>query len=84
MGLFGVSKILVLIVIIVVVWYGFKLVARRNQHVGDRRSARPIGSTRPEPPDSKTQDMESCAVCGTFVPNASARACGRKGCPYPE
>jgi hypothetical protein len=34
MGLFGASKILVLILIIAAVWYGFKFIARRNQNVG--------------------------------------------------
>ena len=84
MGLFSVSKILVLIVIIAVVWYGFKIIARRNRNMGSRQPRGHIGSGRQEASGKATQDMESCAVCGTFVPNASAKGCGRDACPYPD
>ena len=84
MGLFSASKLLFLILIIVVAWYGFKLVSRRNQNVGAREPRRHIGAGRRETSDKDVQDMESCPVCGTFVPNASAKACGRSGCPYPD
>jgi uncharacterized protein len=84
MGLFGASKILVLILIIAAVWYGFKFIARRNQNVGARQPKRHIGSDNGEASGSTTQDMESCSVCGTFVPNTSAKSCGREACPYPE
>lgn len=82
--MFSLSKILVLLLIVVAVWYGFKIVARRNQNLGDRKPRKSIGSGQREATDENVQDMETCAVCGTFVPNASARACGREGCPYPE
>ena len=84
MGLFSVGKILVLILIIGAVWYGFKFIARRNQNVGSKHPQGHIGSGKREASDKATQEMESCAVCGTFVPNASAKACGRDACPYPE
>lgn len=84
MGLFSASKLLVLALIIAVVWYGFKLISRRNQNVGARQPRGHIGARRRETPDPDVQDMESCPVCGTFVPNASAKACGRDGCPYPD
>lgn len=84
MGLFSVSKILVLIVIIAAVWYGFKLIARRNQKFGSRPPQRHVRSGKQEASDKTTQDMESCAVCGTFVPNEAAKNCGRDACPYPD
>ena len=84
MGLFGVSKILVLILIIAAVWYGFKFIARRNQNVGGQQPPGYIGSGKQEASDQAAQDMESCTVCGTFVPNASAKGCGRDACPYPD
>ena len=84
MGLFGVSKILVLILIIAAVWYGFKFIARRNQNVGGQPPPGRIRSGKQETSDQATQDMESCTVCGTFVPNASAKGCGRDACPYPD
>lgn len=84
MGLLGVSKLLVLILIIGAVWYGFKLFARRGQNFGGRQRSGRIGSGRPETSEKPAQDMESCAICGTFVPNAAAKACGRDNCPYPD
>ncbi len=84
MGLFSVSKILVLILIIAAVWYGFKFIARRNQNVGSQQPPKHIRSAKQEASDEVTQDMESCTVCGTFVPNASAKNCGRDACPYPD
>jgi hypothetical protein len=77
-------KLLVLILIIAAVWYGFKLLARRNQNVGRRQPPGQIGSGKREAADEATQDMESCTVCGTFVPNAAAKGCGRDACPYPD
>ena len=81
---FSLSKIIVLVLIIAAVWYGFKLLARRGQSVGQDRK---IGRIGPKPADNdKTtvHDMETCSVCGTFVPTGAARACGREGCPYPD
>lgn len=83
MGLFGVSKILVLIVIIAAVWYGFKFFTRRNQ-IGGQRKQTEFDSGSKKTTNQPAQDMESCSICGTFVPNASAKNCGRDSCPYPD
>lgn len=83
MGLFSVSKILVLMAIIVAVWYGFKIFSRRSQ-IGDQRKPDELGADKSRSADKTTQDMESCSVCGTFVPNGSAKNCGREACPYPD
>lgn len=82
-------KLLVLIVIIAAVWYGFKFFARRSPNVSSQHPSGHIGSDKQDASgktkeDKATQDMESCTVCGTFVPNASARSCGRDACPYPD
>ena len=77
-------KLLVLIAIIAAVWYGFKFVARRNLNRSSREPRGHIGSGKQKTSEKVTQDMESCTVCGTFVPNTSAKACGREACPYPD
>lgn len=84
MGLFSVSKILVLILIIAAVWYGFKLMTRRNQNLRDQQPSGRIGAANRDKADETAQDMESCTVCGTFVPNKAAKNCGREACPYPD
>jgi len=77
-------KLLVLIAIIAAVWYGFKFFARRSLNVSGREPRGHIGSGKQDASGKTTQDMESCTVCGTFVPNASAKSCGRDACPYPD
>lgn len=74
-----IAKLLVLIALIAIVWYGFRLVSRRNQLGGGPAPGRPADH---EPAD--VQDTTRCPVCGTFVPEGAARDCGRDGCPYPR
>jgi len=75
---FSLGKLIVLGLIIAAVWYGFKVVGRRNQGVG-RKSADP----KVDAAVSDAQNMEKCDQCATFVPVSVAENCGRDGCPYP-
>tara|TARA_Y100000588_G_scaffold95497_1_gene103542 strand:+ start:631 stop:837 length:207 start_codon:yes stop_codon:yes gene_type:complete len=65
-------KIVVLIAIIATVWYGFKMIGRRNiaKQREDAQKAEDAGET-----------MAACSVCGTYVPE-SQKDCGRDACPY--
>lgn len=65
-------KIVVLIAIIAAVWYGFKMIGRRNisKQREDARKAEEAGET-----------MTACRGCGAYVLE-SQRDCGRDGCPY--
>jgi hypothetical protein len=81
---FSLGKILLLVAMIALVWYGFKYFSRRTHSVGRDKAAGPLGHQGGTPEDEGIQDMETCSICGTFVPNGSARACGREGCPYPD
>lgn len=81
---FSLGKILVLAAMIALVWYGFKYVARRNRNVNRDEADGRLSQRDDAANDEKIQDMETCSVCGTFVPNASARSCGRESCPYPD
>jgi hypothetical protein len=84
MGLFSVSKLLVLILVIGAVWYGFKIFARRNQGIDSRKKSGHVDHGRQDASVNNVQDMQSCTVCGTFVPNDVAKSCGRDACPYPN
>lgn len=82
--MFSIPKLLVLAVIILVVWYGFKLVGRldekRKQEVKDGRRR---GSPRKKAArEDSTEDLVRCPTCDTFVA-ANAKSCGRDDCPYP-
>lgn len=76
---FSLGKILVLAVIVVAVWYGFKLIGRLEK----RRKERAAEAARiraSEPPEAG--DMVKCRVCDAFVLARGAMACGRPDCPY--
>lgn len=72
-------KLLVLIALIAIVWYGFRLIGRRDR-LRSERGAAEAGDAALE----DAQDTTRCAACGTFVPDGAARDCGRDGCPYPD
>ncbi|MBT4907386.1 MAG: hypothetical protein HON62_10930 [Rhodospirillaceae bacterium] len=73
---FSFQKILVLIVIIVVVWYGFKaagrIKAKREKQVDGDKASGSIDS----------QDMVKCAACGHYLAADKLVNCGRDDCPY--
>ena len=65
-------KILVLLLIVGAVWYGFKVIGRRNmkKQTGDVQNDRIEG-----------EDMTACEACGTYV-TAKPSNCGWERCPY--
>ena len=73
---FGIGKLILLVLIILGVWYGFKLIGRLEQN-----RKRQISEKRAEPSD-KSGQMEQCKVCSTYVLASGAVNCGKEGCPY--
>ncbi len=73
---FGLGKLLVLVVVVVGVWYGFKLVSRL-----ERERKRRVREDRKQQTDS-VDEMKKCPVCDTYVVSSGARNCGRADCPY--
>jgi uncharacterized protein len=84
---FSLQKLLVLLLIVGAVWYGFKFVTRLQQardSEGKPRS-RVRGGKPPasEPSASaEVEDMVRCPTCGAFVAARSASPCKRDDCPY--
>ena len=78
-----IGKIVVLIALIAIAWYGFRLVGRRNRLRSERAAREAVERDAVEHRLDDAQDTTRCAVCGTFVPTGAARDCGRDGCPYP-
>lgn len=80
---FSLPKLLVLILIIAVIWYGFKSfgsAGRRARRVedDDREGGRAGGRNA----GGGAVEMSRCGVCGDYVPEG-AQDCGKTGCPYP-
>lgn len=66
-GLPSPSKLLVLLVVIGVIWYGFKWIGRAQ-----KRSQRP--------PDSGGIDTVACPKCGTYYDQSKGDLCGGHRC----
>lgn len=73
---FGFGKLLLLVIIVAAVWYGFKFVGRL-----DKQRKRKLEADQKKEADSVGK-MEKCPVCDTYVVAAQAANCGRPGCPY--
>ena len=71
------GKLLVLILVIAAVWYGYKYVNRINELRGELRRRAP----RPKTRALEAEDMAKCRVCGAYVA-ADAGGCGKPDCPY--
>ena len=81
---FGPAKLLLLILVVYLVWNGWKFtrrverMRRAMQEEMDRR--RPGGATGAA--NLPAEDLVKCRICGAYVPMQSAPACGRGDCPY--
>lgn len=73
---FSLPKIVVLMVIIALVWYGFKVFSRERK-VGKSGGVDDIIGNKQKPP----VDMKACSVCGDFVAIGSS-SCGADDCPF--
>ncbi|MEX0695629.1 MAG: hypothetical protein WD075_14370 [Rhodospirillales bacterium] len=81
---FSLPKLIILALIIVGVWQGFKYLKRR-QEVQDRNRHDKVREARRETEGSSdpVEDMIRCTVCEAFVAGNSPKSCGRRDCPYP-
>jgi len=73
---FGLGKLLILVLVVLGVWYGFKFVSRLDEKRKKRLEQESVKDSQ------VTGEMSECPVCGTFVVAKSAKHCGKKGCPY--
>ena len=84
--MFGLSlgKLLVLGVIVLAVWYGFKYRSRLEavraalQRERDARRERP----RAAGPTIAAEDLVKCRSCGAYVAARGTSSCGRADCPW--
>ena len=74
---FSLPKILVLIVIVMAVWYGFKIFGRGRNVSGGGSARKQAGQEKAD----ASLEMKPCEVCGDYVA-AGASSCGRDDCPF--
>jgi len=81
-----VGKLVLLIVFILVIWYGFKYVNRveeiRQSLKRAARAAAARSQARRGAPAIKAEDMVKCNACGVYVTASGASNCGRADCPW--
>lgn len=75
----GLPELFVILVVVFAAWHVVKAFNRVRPPVPPQRPReRPQRQAMIE-----AEDLVSCRVCGTYIA-ASARACGRAGCPQPR
>jgi ribosomal protein L32 len=83
MAEFSLGKLLVLVAIILIVWYGFKYAARvealRNALREEKARRQASGTQRRT---RAVEDLVKCPKCGAFVAAHGASNCGKPGCPW--
>jgi len=76
-------KLILTLVFVLVVWYGYKYVSRLQRLAAEARRTATVDETKkPQVPD--IEETVRCPACGTYVPARRARHCGRADCPYPR
>lgn len=81
---FSLQKLIVLIVVVAAVWYGFKFITRlqdarrTDAELRDSAARRPKAATGP----TEAEDMVQCPVCQAYIQARGATDCGRADCPY--
>ena len=99
LAMFSFQKIAVFVVIIAVIWLGFRFVGNlEKQRKAQERLTRPSWLERFRRSASRTGaarareagrdataevEMVACRVCGDYVAGVGARSCGRVDCPHP-
>jgi uncharacterized protein len=89
----SIGKLLLLALIILVVWYGFKYVARveamrqkLRAEAQRRRAGGNIGGGNfaggGRAAAKPVEDLVKCQKCGAFVAAEGAANCGKSGCPW--
>lgn len=86
--MFGISlpKLLLLVVVAVGAWYGFKWL--QQQRIGSLAEAweKLRNQFSPQPPAAppKSEETVLCKICGAYVVARDPTACGRTDCPFPR
>jgi hypothetical protein len=79
---FSLLKLVVLGVIVLAVWHGFKWFNRYQQIKDAETQAQVRLRTGESFPSDAAEEMVKCGQCGSFVMSSAARSCGKDGCPY--
>ena len=68
---FSLPKLLILIAIIAIVWYGFKAIGRGNR----KRQTQAQEAARNQHSKLATEDMTQCPKCGAYTASLEVHKC---------
>jgi len=68
---FSLPKLLILIALIVIVWYGFKAIGR----VSRKREAQAREASRNQYPELASENMVQCSKCGAYTASLDTHKC---------
>lgn len=79
------SKWIVVALLVLAVWYGYRWLGRAQRIRAGRERARGVGAgvgpaPAPGAPRAAAEDMRKCPACGVYV-SAGSGPCGRPDCP---
>ncbi|MCW8915007.1 MAG: hypothetical protein OQK24_04040 [Magnetovibrio sp.] len=75
-------KVVFTIVVVLVVWNGFKYFTRmQEQRSGRVPRSKPSPKAPEAPAKDGVEDMVECKACGAYT-TRSAKSCGRQDCPF--
>jgi hypothetical protein len=77
----AVPKLVLIVLVAFAVWYALRWFNRAAPKAV-RRGPTPWARSAREQSPRTVEDLVSCRACGAYVA-ASARSCGRAGCPRP-
>ncbi|MBV8493309.1 MAG: hypothetical protein JO162_07495 [Alphaproteobacteria bacterium] len=78
----AVPKLVLIVLVALAVWYALRWFNRMAPNAVRRGPSPWTRSASREQPPRAVEDLVSCRACGAYVA-ASARSCGRAGCPRP-
>ena len=81
MGL-SVGKFLLLLLLVAIVWAGFRYVGRVQAVQRALREELRRRQHGQKPRVVEAEDLVKCATCGSYVAARGATACGRPDCPW--
>ncbi|WP_142847328.1 hypothetical protein [Telmatospirillum sp. J64-1] len=76
-----IQKILLTLLVIGVVWFGWKYISRQ---IAAPKSRPRVSGREKQGGQSmgEVQEMVKCRACDAYVPKGDALNCGRKDCPW--
>ena len=89
---FSPGKLILTILVVAIVWYGYnwlkRVQIRQEEETRARvreeiRAERQGTRKRPSRSAADAEEMVKCPTCSAYVAASGARNCGRSGCPYP-